>query len=60
MKAKKYDYLYVLQGRYSQGWEDLTAAPQTVPGRRELRDDLRAYRVNEGGEYRIIKRRVKL
>lgn len=60
MKAKKYDYLYVLQGRYSQGWEDLTAASQTVPGRRGLRDDLHAYRVNEGGEYRIIKRRVKL
>lgn len=57
-KRNKYEYLYVLQGHYSGGgWADLTAAPKTAAGRREVRADLRAYRENEGGAYRIIKRR---
>lgn len=49
----KYTYLFVLQGRYGFGWEDLTAATT----RKEIRGYLRDYRVNEGGEYRIIQRR---
>jgi hypothetical protein len=53
----KYDYLYVLQGNYSYGWEDLTAAEQTLDGRKQIKNDLKAYRENEGGNYRIIKRR---
>lgn len=57
MRQRKYDYLYVLQGKYGAGWDDLTAAPQTWEGRKEIREDLKAYRENEGGLYRIIKRR---
>ena len=53
----KYRYLYVLQGHYGQGWEDLSAADRNLKGRREIMSDLRAYRENEGGCYRIIKRR---
>lgn len=49
----KYTYLFVLQGQYGQGWEDLSAALT----RREVREDLKAYRDNEGGQYRIIQRR---
>ncbi len=48
----KYTYLYVLQGKYN-GWEDLTASESY----REVKDDLRAYQENEGGQYRIINRR---
>jgi len=57
MKQRKYDYLYVLQGHYGCGWEDLTAAEQTREGRKEIRDNLKDYQDNEGGSYRIIKRR---
>ena len=53
MKKNKYCYLFVLQGNYGQGWEDLTASES----RKEMRDDLKAYRENEGGSYRIIQRR---
>ena len=55
---KKYNYLYVLQGQYGFGWEDLCAADKSS-GRayREIREDLKAYSENEGGTYRIIERR---
>ena len=53
--ANKYEYLRVLQGHYGQqhGWEDLCAGTS-----REMRDNLKDYRENEGGTYRIIDRRV--
>jgi hypothetical protein len=54
---RKFDYLIILQGFYGQGWEDLTAADDTTEGRREVKADLRAYRDNERGSYRIIRRR---
>lgn len=58
MKARKYDYLYVLQGSYGFGWEDLTATDKADPkAYREIRANLREYRENEGGSYRIISRR---
>lgn len=54
MKRNKYVYLHVLQGHYgTNGWEDLCASESY----REVRDDLRAYRENEGGCYRLIQRR---
>lgn len=50
----KYIYLFVLQGNYGvYGFEDLTASENY----KEVRKDLKDYRVNEGGNYRIIKRR---
>lgn len=51
----KYTYLYVLQGNYGHGWEDLTASTK----RREVSDNLKEYRENEGGMYRIIQRRER-
>lgn len=55
MKPTKYVYLWVLQGNYGygHGWEDLTAEESW----REIRDRRREYVENEGGSYRIIKRR---
>lgn len=55
MSTRKFDYIYVLQGFYAQGWEDLTASAK----RREMVTDRNAYRENEGGAYRIIQRRVR-
>ena len=48
----KFEYYSVLQGNYGQGWEDLTAGT-----RKEVRQNLKEYRENEGGTYRIINRR---
>ena len=53
MNTNKYIYLNVLQGNYGYGFEDLTASESY----REVKKDLKAYRENEFGLYRIIKRR---
>ena len=51
----KYIYLHVLQGNYGygHGWEDLCASESF----KEVRQNLREYRENEGGCYRLIERR---
>lgn len=54
----KYEYLYVLQGLYSLGWEDLCAAKYNNTGRAEVHANLKDYQKNEGGSYRIVARRV--
>lgn len=54
MRQTKYEYLHVLQGRYGYGWEDLCASES----RAEVRQNLKEYRENEGGCYRVIQRRV--
>ncbi|MET0711078.1 MAG: hypothetical protein ABWZ30_01040 [Jiangellaceae bacterium] len=51
-RINKYLYSFVVQGVYN-GWEDLTAET-TLPEARKRR---REYRDNEGGTYRIVKRR---
>jgi hypothetical protein len=53
----KFDYLYVLQGQYGHGWEDLAAEDQTPQGWKAIKQTRKEYRENEGGTYRIIKRR---
>ena len=55
MRVNKYLYLYVLQGNYGYGYgfEDLCSSESW----REIRDNLKDYRINEGGRYRIIERR---
>jgi hypothetical protein len=52
-KTNKYEYLFVLQGNYGQGWEDLCASESS----NEVRQNRKEYRENEGGNYRIIQRR---
>lgn len=56
-KATKYEYMHVLQGFYAHGWEDLCAAPDNWEGGKEIKSNLKDYRENEGGVYRIIRRR---
>lgn len=53
MKQNKYTYLFVLQGYYSYEWEDLCASESLE----EMRQNRKEYRENEGGSYRIIRRR---
>jgi len=55
MRKNKYIYLHVLQGDYGYGYgfEDLCASESF----REVRQNLKEYRENEGGNYRIIQRR---
>jgi len=52
---KKYSYLHILQGNYNYGWEDLCASES----REEVRANLKDYRENAPGAYRIIQRREK-
>lgn len=49
-KKNKYQYLYVLQGNYGYGHG-------FGESYREVKENFKAYRINEGGNYRIIKRR---
>jgi hypothetical protein len=54
MRARKYDYLFIVQGHYGHGWEDETAEETRAEGRARLRE----YRAN-CSEYphRLIQRR---
>ena len=45
---------YELQGHYGFGWECLT----TEETRKAAREQLKCYRDNEGGIYRIVKKRI--
>lgn len=49
----KTELLHVVQGNYGHGWEDLAASVS----RREALADLKAYRANESGPFRLIARR---
>ena len=55
MRVNKYLYLYVVQGNYGygHGWEDEAASESY----KEARSDLRDYRNNGPGAYRMIERR---
>jgi hypothetical protein len=48
----KYSYLWIVQGFYN-AWEDLTASESWL----EAKTDLKAYRDNEKGVFRLIQRR---
>lgn len=51
----KTELLHIVQGNYGHGWEDLAASAT----RREAHADLKAYRENEGGPFRLISRRTR-
>ena len=52
-KQNKFVYLFVVQGFYGYGWEDLTTSENYAEARNSLKD----YRNNEPGPHRLIKRR---
>ena len=62
--ANKYDYYKVIQGNYGSGFddEDFHACDSTgyikdEKARALLKENLKAYRENGGGQYRVIFRR---
>ena len=64
MKTNKYKYYKVIQGNYGYGWDDedfhetdSTGFMATKEARQALKDNLKAYRENGGGAYRVIKRK---
>jgi hypothetical protein len=54
MKIYKTVQVYIVQGHYGQGWEDLTECDSY----KEARDDLKAYRDNDPAPTRLITRRI--
>lgn len=64
MKVNKYTYYKVIQGNYGYDWEDedfhetdSTGFIPTKEARDCFKDNLKAYRENGGGIYRVIKRK---
>lgn len=55
-REPKTELLYVVQGNYGHGWEDLTASTDCKEARANLRD----YRQNDPAPTRLIKRRAKI
>lgn len=53
MRKNKYQYLFVVQGNYGQGFEDLTCSESY----KAAREDLKSYRDNEHYPHRLIQRR---
>ena len=47
---------WTVQGYYECGWEDLTCEPTARGGRARIKE----YRENQPGQYRLVKRRVKI
>lgn len=55
-RVGKTKMVYVLQGNYGYGWDDLCEYDRDQYG--ECKADLKAYRENQPANYRIIQRRV--
>lgn len=56
-RVRTTEELWIVQGNYGHGWEDVTAAKTW----KEIKQNLREYRENEPGTaFRAIKRRVKI
>ena len=55
-RRPKTQTLYVVQGNYGHGWEDLTASAD----HKEARDNLRDYRQNDTAPTRLITRRCPI
>lgn len=53
-RQNKYLYLYIVQGHYGYGWEDLTSSESY----KEALNDYNDYNRNEMRAHRIIKRRI--
>ena len=61
MKTNKYTYYRIIQGNYGYGWDDedfhecsSDFFPVDWPA---FKENLKAYRENGGGVYRVVKRR---
>lgn len=64
MKTNKYKYYKVIQGNYGHGWDDedfhiTNSSYSFISGvdYQRFKDNLKAYRENGQGSYRVIKRK---
>ena len=61
VQGNKYNYYKVIQGNYGYGWsdEDFHECDSSFRplNSQLLRENLVAYQVNGGGDYRVVKRR---
>lgn len=58
MKKNKYCYLWVIQGYYGYGWEDLSEYDKSEYSFSDVRHDIREYRISDSAPKRLINRRV--
>ncbi len=60
-KVKKYTYYKIIQGNYGEGWNDEDFhecdSSYNALDLKALKENLKAYKANGGGAYRVIKRR---
>ena len=56
-KKSKYAYIAVIQFKYDLPWEDVSEY-WTAEEKKNVRHDLKEYRMSSDGQYRIINRRV--
>lgn len=57
MRKNKYVYLWVIQGNYGYGWEDLSSYNKKEYSWGDIKHDVKEYRINDTYPKRIIKRR---
>lgn len=57
MKKNKYVYLWVIQGNYGYGWEDLSSYDKKEYSYGDVKYDIKEYRISDNYPKRIIERR---
>lgn len=53
-KISKYQEVYIVQGNYGSGWDDLTGSTNF----KEARAELKIYNANEPSPHRLVTRRA--
>ena len=57
MKKNKYCYLWVIQGYYGYGWEDLSEYDKKEYSYADVKHDIKEYRIADSAPKRLISRR---
>jgi hypothetical protein len=57
-KQNKFEYVKVIQGFFGQGWEDVSE--YTKDDFKNIKPDLKEYRISSNHTYRLINRRNKI
>lgn len=56
-RRNKYCYMYVIQGNYGYGWEDLSCYDKAEYTRQQVFKDLKEYRISQDAPCRLVERR---
>ena len=57
MKTNKYSYLWVIQGYFGYGWEDVSEYDKKEIKWADVLHDIKEYRISSNHAYRVIERR---